>query len=330
MEWIKAKYDRVLLGLCGLIALIIGAILLMKVLGWKKSVATPQSSLEERNDFGTNDASTRVTAALTRLQEVAEVKAPLKDGIPISLFSSAPVIKMAGQTEAQRVVGGNPIRPPVDNRWLYDNNLDLRQVNILEVDTDGDKFTNLEEYTADPKTNPRDAASHPPVYAKIQYKEVIQEPLSVKFNTYVNDKELTMRVIGATPESAFNTKDLVVGGSFAVERNGTEMRFKLTRVDATIEGREKAYLEDLKTGAKDIEVSIREEKKFPTNKAKLVCTLGMEEEKIVTKGEEFSFQVDPDQTYKVLEVTETEVALEHTPKGASEAKTIKISIVPPP
>ena len=61
---------------------------------------------------------------------------------------------------------------------------------------------------------------------------------------------------------------------------------KLTFVSGQVEidtgkGWQKAQLgtivneaDKIKTGAKGIEVSIKEDKKFPTNRAKLVCTLG--------------------------------------------------------
>lgn len=331
MEWIKAKYDRLLLGFCGLVALIIGGLLLMNAVGWKSRFPKPSDSAGNRANFGASDSGTAVEKALVRLKAPAVVEAPLKDGIPISLLSSAPVIKVAGDATPIPVQDPNAkqIRPPVANRWLFENGLDLRQVNILEVDSDGDKFSNLEEYTAEPKTNPRDAASHPPVSAKIQYRELVEEPLSLKFNNYSSPTEITFRVTGADATAAYTTKFLGPGGKIQTTKGG-EDRFVVTKIDGSVLGKETATLDDLKTGEKNITILLRDEKKFPTYRAKLVSTLGKEEEKVVIKGEEFSFEVDPEQKYTVKDITPTETTLEFTPKGGTEKKTLTIKIPPPP
>ena len=332
MDWIKAKYDRVLLGLFALIALLVGGLLLMKTLGWKSQFPKAQAAAAERNDFGTDNAGHKIADALARLKEPATIKVPVFNGVPISLFTSAPVMKKVGEPDPIQVYRDDKlIRPPVSNKWLYDNGLELRRVDIIDVDTDGDHFTNREEFEAKPQTNPRDAKSRPPVYAKIQYKECVKTPLSVKFNTFVNDKELTFRLTGATPETAWNTKlgELVAGGEFAAEKNGTEKRFKLDKVDASAgEGKEIAELTDLKSG-EHFKVKIKETADRPALSAKLSCALGKEEEKVVTKGEEFSFEVDADQKYTVKNITETEVTLEFTLTGTTEKKSIVIKIPNP-
>jgi hypothetical protein len=331
MEWIKAKYDRLLLGFCGLVALIVGGLLLMNAVSWKKQFSSTTAGAGDRENFGTTDAGAVIDSALTRLKTVAQVTPPLFNGIPVSLFTSAPVMKVAGDPNPIPILDPNSkqIRPPVPNRWLYENNLDLRQVNILEVDTDNDRFSNLEEFTADPKTNPQDATSHPPVWVKIQFRELVQENFSLKFNAFTSPTEITFRVTPSNAADAYTTKFLGPGGKIQSTKGG-EDRFVITKIDASVAGKEVAILDDLKTGAKNIAILFREEKNFPTNRAKLVCTLGKEEEKIVNKGDEFYFEVDPDQKYTVKEITPTEVVLEFTPNGATEKKEFRIKILPPP
>jgi hypothetical protein len=333
MDWIKAKYDRFLLGLCGLIALIIGGLLLIKSVGWKSANLTAESqavAAKKGKETAPTNSAEAVAAAVTRLKSVAKINPPMDDDFPRSLFSSAPVIKMAGKKDAQKLFGpgAEPIRPPVDNKWLYVNNLDLRQVNILDKDDDGDKFTNLEEYNADPKTNPRDAASHPPVSAKIQYKELIQDPLTLKFNNFSSATEVTFRVIGATPETAFTTKFLNAGDKIQFPKGGDD-RFVLDKIDASVAGKEKVSVTDLKSGRK-ADILVKGEEQFPTNRAKLVCTLGKEEEKVVSKGDEVTFEADPEQSYSVKDITPTEVTMEYTPKGTSEKKKLVLKIPTPP
>jgi hypothetical protein len=328
MEWIKAKYDRLLLGVFGVIAVIVGGLLLMKVLGFKGNFPN-RPVAEEKSDFGTTKAGEQIKDALEALKKETVVKAPVKDGVDISLFSSVPIIRMAGEKENREVLSPDsaPIRPPVSNRWLYDNGLDIRRVDILEIDTDGDKFTNLEEFNADPKTNPRDATSHPPVSAKIYYVECLKDPLTFRFNTYVDDADLTFRRTEPA-DKAYNTRNLKVGGSFAEERDGTEMRFRLDKTEGP-ENAKIATVTDLKT-KEVIKVKLGETFERPILSAKVTCNHGTPEEKIVKKGETLTFEAEPDVTYEVKELTTEELTLEYTPKGAAEKKTLTLKILPPP
>src|SRR5262245_18296894 len=97
MEWIKAKYDRLLLGVLGAIALIVGGWLVMKVMGFKSTNFPQRGEPSIKTDFGTTDAVKKLEAANTRLAEPAHVKAPLFASVPISLFTSAPVLKTSDQ-----------------------------------------------------------------------------------------------------------------------------------------------------------------------------------------------------------------------------------------
>ena len=328
MEWIKAKYDRLLLGFCGLIALVIGGWLLLSVLSWKKQFPN-RPAPELREEFGTLDAGQKVSDALAALKAPALVKEKQHNSVRISLFSSAPILKLVGESEPIPILDPKAklVRPPVDNVWLYNNGLEIRRTDILNEDTDGDKFSNLEEFNANPKTNPKDATNHPPIYAKIYYKECVQDPLTFKFNTYVGPTDLSFRRTEPA-DKAFNTRDLAVGKTFPEEKDGKEPRFQLDKVDGT-EGQEAATLTDLKTKEK-ITVKIRESFARPILRAKLVCNHGKEEEKIVNVGEPVTFEADPDQVYDVIKITLEEVTLEFTPKGKDKKEQIVIKILPPP
>jgi hypothetical protein len=328
MEWIKAKYDRLLLGVFGVIAVIVGGLLLMKVLGFKGNFPN-RPVAEDKANFGTNKAGDQIKDALEALKKEAVVKAPVKDGVDISLFSSVPIIRMAGEKENREVLSPDsaPIRPPVSNRWLYDNGLEIRRVDILEVDTDGDKFTNLEEFNADPKTNPKDATSHPPISAKIYYAECLKDALTIRFNTWISDTEMTFRRTEPA-DKAFNTKFLKVGDSFPEERTGTEMRFRVDKTEGP-ENAKIATVTDLKT-KEVIKVKLQETFERPNLSAKVTCNHGTPEEKIVKKGETLTFEAEPEVSYEVKELTTEELTLEYTPKGGTEKKTLVLKILPPP
>ncbi|MFZ4116143.1 MAG: Amuc_1099 family pilus-like system protein [Chthoniobacterales bacterium] len=68
---------------------------------------------------------------------------------------------------------------PVPNQWLIDNNLDYSNPNILNEDSDGDGFTNLEEWQgSDPynspgsqSSDPNNPKSHPLLWTKLKCKK---------------------------------------------------------------------------------------------------------------------------------------------------------------
>jgi len=331
MDWIKTKYERLLLGLFGVIALAVGGLLLMKVLDWKSQFKTVPGTRGKADKAEVNHAE-KIANALTALKAPAVVKAPVGPSGAIGLFNSAPVLKIAGETELVTPFDkdAKQIRPPVDNKWIINNGLDITIVNINEMDDDGDSFTNQQEFEADPKTNPRDAKSRPPTYAKIQFKECLKDPMTIRLNTALSDKEIQFRRTEPA-NKAFNTKPLKVGDSFAVERDSMVMRFKITKADMSDEIRPRAYIDDLLTEAKEeIECIKGDPREFPILSAKLTFNLGKEEEKLVTPGEEFAFEADPDQKYKVKSLTETGITLDFTLPEAKEPTSRTIPLATPP
>lgn len=328
MEWIKANYDRLLLGILGIIALVLGVLLLMKIIGFKQHFPHRPEPVE-RSDFGTDDASKRLELAKARLVEPAVFKPPVFDGKPASLFVSAPVLKMAsGEVIPILDPKAKQVRPPIDNEWLFRYDLDVRRTDIAEVDSDGDDFPNQDEFLADPKTNPKDKNSHPPNYLKLAYTEVIEDPLTLRFPIYNSDNEVTIQ--RSEPVAKKFNSLLKVGESFPSEKGSKEMRFKLVKVEkrdiktgGVTDIKEVAIIEDLLIKRpKNIEIVIRESVALPSLRAKITCTLGAPEEKIVSEGEEFSFAVNPEQKYTVEKITKEEVTLETTDAEGKKVKVI--------
>jgi|GEM_PF-4901050 len=331
MEWIKSKYDRLLLGLFGVIALLIGGLLLSKVLGFKGQFPR-RADPPERSDFGTTDALKKLELAKTRLTEPAVIKPPVLNGVPISLFASAPVIKTAaGDLISPLPPDSKQLRPPIDNRWLYDNGLDLTRSDIATVDSDGDFYSNKEEFEAVPKTNPRDKSSHPAFWAKVSYVQCIKDPLSLRLTVFLGPTEFTIRRTEPA-DKMFNSSLTKVGDTFPAEKGGSEPRFKVVKVDNSVRDMEKVYVDDLLTpAAENYELVVRGKPlELPNLRAKLICSLGKEEEIVVSKTQEFSFMVNPDYKFICENVTEEEVVLSFTEPGATEKKTQTFKISSPP
>lgn len=329
MEWIKAKYDRLLLGVFGIIAVVVGGLLVMKEMSFRKQFPVRPDPPERNEDKGSKDSADKLAAAEVRLKEPAVVKPPVVNNVPVSLFVSAPVIKLANASEAVPIFGSEPIRPPIANEWFYQWDLDITRADIAQIDSDGDFYSNTEEFLA--KTNPKDKTSTPPFWAKLTYVQCVEDPLTLRFNTFVSKDEMSIRRTEPS-DKAFNVLELKVGSSFPVEKNSPEMRFQVVKVDDSVSDREVVYLDDLltKNVKEEIPIRIRESLKMPSLRAKVICSLGKEEEIVVAPGGEFSFAVNPDFKFTAEKVTQEEVEISFTPPGETEKKTQVLKISSPP
>ena len=90
------------------------------------------------------------------------------------------------------------VHPPVPDKWILGNKLNLLSKTVLEEDPDKDGFTNLEEYfgesgkapeagAAVASTNPNDPASHPPYRTKLFLKQFVTRAFLSLFKAYNGD-----------------------------------------------------------------------------------------------------------------------------------------------
>ena len=74
---------------------------------------------------------------------------------------------------------------PIPNSWFLSNKLPLRTPKVPTDDTDGDGFTNEEEWKAG--TNPQDPNSHPPLVTKLNFSEMKETHSRVSFIQYLGN-----------------------------------------------------------------------------------------------------------------------------------------------
>jgi hypothetical protein len=327
MEWIKAKYDRLLLGVFGVIAILLGGLLTMKALGFKKTNFPRREDPEIRVNFGTDDAGKKIEAAKTGLAEVVEIKEPVKDEHPIDLFVSTPILKKAGSTEEYGIYTKPDLREGIPNKWFYDNDLDITRQDIAEMDTDGDGFTNREEYNGGTaSSNPNDAKSMPAPYSKVKYVETVSDPMTLLFSLALSDTEASIK--RTEPAELKWTKTIKVGEEFSSLKDGDEKRFKLEalkKVQKAGNEEDAAVIEDSQTKQK-FDLVRAEPKQMPTTRAKLISSLVKADEKTVSVGDEFTFEAAPEQHYKVVSIDVGEIVLETWAGADGKKETIKLPI----
>ncbi len=325
MDWIKAKYDRLLLGVFGVIAILVGGLLIVKVLGFKNQFSADRPH-DPKEDFGKDDKS-GIAAAKVQLAAPAAFVPPVLDGKQINLFASAPILKLSSdEVIAILDKDAKQARPPLPNKWIYENDLDFTRQDLATADADKDGYTNQEEFEGG--SNPRDKSSTPGIQSKVEYKEVVKDPMTLKFNTFISDKDFQFRRTEPAAK-AFNTEHLKVGDSFPAERGGTP-RFKVTSIKPKSGTKnEIAVLDDLLTkDVEAIEIEYKATLEMPARRAKVACHLGKEEEKIVPENEEFSFEADPETKFNATKITDEELTLEITAPG--KEKVTKTYKIPPP
>ena len=126
--------------------------------------------------------------------------------------------------------GKGMVHPPVPDKWILGNKLNLLSKSVLDEDPDKDGFNNLEEYfgltgkTADPgapveSTNPNDANSHPPYRTKLFLKQFVTRAFLSLFKAYNGDlkkpEELDFQINsyekGAQNQARVGTQFLKIG-----------------------------------------------------------------------------------------------------------------------
>jgi hypothetical protein len=129
-----------------------------------------------------------------------------------SIFVSTPYVVISGSLNdpSKSLV---PLHPPVPNRWIIDNKLDILDPNVLNEDPSGDGFTNLDKWMGtkgdgSDAYDPNDKNSHPPYWTKLRLVQYIKQPFRLLFEGYDGDPK--------KPESMdfqINPMDVAGGGT---------------------------------------------------------------------------------------------------------------------
>lgn len=321
MDWIKQKYDRLLLGVFGVGAV---ATACLKI---TSSPAIAEMTTGKPKDVKL-DAPPAASAdqATKLLGERVEIKEPRIDEYKSAkLFSASPQIKTADGT-IHEVRSSATLRAPIPNFWIDDNGLDITRDDIATVDTDGDGFTNAEEYEA--KTNPRSSSSAPDMASKLYVKEFKVNECTLKLTTY-DEKSGEIGIRQDLPVRA-STFDAKVGGTFPDPTKYPDAKFswKITKAEkrpVQNETEPKAFvtLVENKDGAQPVELQEGVVKELPSFEVILEFRLGPgEETKPLKEGETFELAKIPGVkfTIKKVDAEAQMVEIEYTPVGETKSK----------
>ena len=319
MEWIKNNFEKLLLAVGGLFALITGGWLSLSA--FSESEGGAKVKVVERSELGP-DKTADIAKALTDLTAFADkpVWSSVKLGPHQSIraFTASPMLAKAGVDDAIRMLdeAATPIREGVPNWWLYENGLDITRDDILKLDTDNDKFTNLEEFQGG--SDPRNPDSQPEFYTKLRFIEKIEIPYEIKFSG-VDGQDISVRRVKPLMEngSPANRLDAKVGEEIFRD----DKRFTIKGIEdreATVDGQraiaKHLILLDSLNPDKPVVIQEKATIKLSTYQAKIKSLIsGSEDTK--KEGQEFKL---PDFTgYKILltKIGEDFIEIEYTVPG---------------
>jgi hypothetical protein len=180
MNWVKQKYDIVILAVATLLLvsnavwIVMNRIELVQVhaaLTVPKEIAIPPLNFD----------AVRQAAALADSPAKWKSSSDLPAGAPErgSLLVSRRYLLKDGKLIDPLAEGSDQLHPPITNDWLLANGLDYTDMNIKEKDSDGDGFSNLEEF--EKKTNPNDPKDAPASFNKLKLVGFKPVPFRLEF-----------------------------------------------------------------------------------------------------------------------------------------------------
>jgi hypothetical protein len=325
MDYIKANYERLLLLLSGLILLAVSFHAVSSFSALESEYLSPA--------IGTRGAPFVPDAALARLQgeagKIADPSKSLWEERDRSLFVSRVYLLRDGklvdifESDAQ-------LYPGIENAWILKHSLDYTDPDLAAKDPDTDGFTNIEEFRAG--KNPMDPDSKPDVWTKLRLAATKIDKLRTKFESLPEGDLETVQIntVSAedpralTGESRFYKKgDMITLSETGPDGRKTETPTPLQFVEARLINRlnpktnseeEVPVITLLNTAdSLKIELTQGEVKDSPYSLATLVDTRTTGKEVALRTGQQF--ELDPGQSYKLVDVSEEAATIQDLASG---------------
>jgi hypothetical protein len=299
------NYDKVLLGLAAVAALGVSGYLFM-IKGNVDPRFTSRSPAQG-TEFGSIPIE-NVQRAQKRLLEAFSWDAPSRNGKEVPLNKSV-LILLKGTELYDMFLEDKPIRPPMTNAYLRDNELLYLAPNVGGLDPDEDGFSNEEEFLAktDPKNgNQADPKSVPPLKSKIYFVAREQDDYKLILNSSGSPVQLKRST--PAPQRTVFISQYPFEFSFdpGVAARFVAKSFAAKKVpDPRLGEKDVSELTILdRANNTEVVLVLRQEVNLATYKAKLQFRWKTVQERVVRKGDSFTFEGVPT-VFRVEDVTET-------------------------
>jgi hypothetical protein len=314
------KYDRILLLIVSIAAIASSVLMVLKVLSFSERFV--QQPAVPNNEIP-NPGSDRVDQVRQQLAKTESWAPKVVNGYEVPLNKSIPILMKDGSNELINPLLPEPkLRPPMTNEYLLEHELAFLFPDVGSRDPDEDGFTNLEEFTAG--TSPKDGEDRPPLTDKLFVVERISVPYIVKFTGAVEPFQITVF------QPSRRSKFCNFGDKF-----GADDRFEVkgfVKKEEEREGKGRVNVSELEvidTAWNEPKVLIHGvETDFPTYFANFEFRLGAAEQFQVKKGDTFKLPNDPNTSYKLVEITESQALISRQGDDGAWSAEIPIPYVP--
>lgn len=305
MDWVKKNYDQFLLAIIALVLLAFSAMLIRNSLGFREVFAGIRGQITPNNNVPPIDP-TSLDQAQAKEQKPANWSA--RKG---SLFVSRKYLVKDNKPYDPLAEGGGPsdmLHPPVPNKWLVDNNLEMLDPNVLEDDPDGDGFSNLDEFNG--KTDPQNKDSHPQYVTKLRLRKYLKVPFRLILQT-ADAGTFQINTLDVRQPSQFVKEgDMITGTKFKVGKFTPKNVVEDSGYERDVS---ELMIQNTETGA---QVALVMEKIVNSPDSFAVFKyLWDGSEFRVKKDQTFSLKPEPDVQYKLVDIDEREATIENLKTG---------------
>jgi len=315
----KDSWDKLLVLVVGLAVVGLSSLFLVKALAFGDQFGVPQSS--KNNELPELDTRAQVAKNFVESSQewVSPVKGPLQR--EVDLFLSVPLVESNGVVIDMDDPEAPLLRPPVSNQWLMQNNLDFLNASVLELDSDGDGFTNLEEWHAG--TDPNDPTSHPPYADKLSFLGREQTEYILRFAARPDDERFQIIRLPSARYSGRDTFLMRVGETSPDEKFRIEsFEEKRARNQVGIEVDASVLTLTYLPKNETVELIRNVDTPIPTYFAEMEFPLDSWKE-YVKEGDPFNLVRDPETRYRVVKVEVDSVTIAYQ-SGAEPEQTVEI------
>jgi hypothetical protein len=315
MNWVKQKYDIVILA--------VATLLLVSNAGWivmnrmEQSVVQASLIVPKENAIPALSLdAVRQAAALTDSPAKWKSGSDLPGGTPErgSLLVSRRYLLKDGKLIDPLSEGSEQLHPPITNDWLLANGLDYTDMNIKEKDSDGDGFSNLEEF--EKKTNPNDPKDAPASFNKLKLVGFKPVPFRLEFKGDPSgdgkEFQINLKDLKGSARSQYRKiGDQIEGAPYKIlkyeSKESTERNLTVNVSELTVQNTE--------TG-ESIVLVYNKEANDPTSYGTFRNLLAPgDADFTLKKGEEFTIKPDITRKLKLIDITATKAQIRDISTG---------------
>lgn len=211
-DWIKENYEKAALGGAAVVALAVGAVVLLG--------GDDQNNVRSRGGAPDNNTDIPAFSELAQVLEQRQGKVSMID-TQTDVFVGQDLYAKENSEQPVDLEVSPPVHEGIENAWWKKYDIDPGFANAPSRDADNDGFTNREEH--DEGTNPVDASSHPELIDKLLANEVDAFRYRIRWSEFAKP-QITLRYLDI---NGVQVSEQAAPGSVVFEKGPMKDRFKL-------------------------------------------------------------------------------------------------------